>query len=204
MEIDTKNLKKYFAEYFGTFILTIVVISSLAGNFAISTAILAALTLLLFVYTIGGVSGCHLNPGVTLGIFSLKKIYAKQALAYLMTQLLGGATAFYIAEFLELSSTVKFSTENSALFGEFLGMLIFAFGISAVVHKAVDDELSGVVIGGSLLIGLAIASLFGAGAFLNPAVMLGLGVSSAVYVFIDLLGAVSGFQLYKLISNKKD
>ena len=60
MEIDTKNLKKYFAEYFGTFILTIVVISSLAGNFAISTAVLAALTLLVFVYTIGSVSGLSL------------------------------------------------------------------------------------------------------------------------------------------------
>jgi glycerol uptake facilitator-like aquaporin len=121
-----------------------------------------------------------------------------------MAQLLGAASAFYLSNLLELSSEITFSSENSALFGEFLGMLIFTFGISAVVHKAVDDEMYGVVIGGSLLIGLAIASLFGAGAFLNPAVMLGLGVSSAVYVFIDLLGAVAGFQLFKLISNKKD
>ena len=204
MEIDTKNLKKYFAEYFGTFILTIVVITSISGDFSVSTAILASLTLLIFVYTIGSISGSHLNPGVTLGIFSLKKIDAKQAFTYLMAQLLGGATAFYLSNLLELSSEITFSSENSALFGEFLGMLIFTFGISAVVHKAVDDELYGVVIGGSLLIGLAIASLFGAGAFLNPAVMLGLGVSSAVYVFIDLLGAVAGFQLYKLFSNKKE
>lgn len=204
MEIDTKNLKKYFAEYFGTFILTIVVITSIAGDFSVSTSVLAALTLLIFVYTIGSISGSHLNPGVTLGIFSLKKIDAKQALAYLMAQLLGGATAFYLSNLLELSSQITFSSENTALFGEFLGMLIFTFGISAVVHKAVDDELYGVVIGGSLLIGLAIASLFGAGAFLNPAVMLGLGVSSAVYVFIDLLGAVAAFQLYKLVSNKKE
>lgn len=204
MEIDTQNLKKYFAEFFGTFILSIVVIVSVAGNFTVSTAVLAALTLLLFVYTIGSVSGSHLNPGVTLGIFSLKKIKAKEALAYLMAQLLGGASAFYLSNFLDLTSPIRFSTENSALFGEFLGMLIFTFGISAVVHKAVDDELYGVVIGGSLLVGLAIASLFGAGAFLNPAVMLGLGVSSAIYVIIDLLGAVAGFQLYKLISNKKD
>jgi glycerol uptake facilitator-like aquaporin len=204
MEIDTKDLKKYFAEYFGTFILTIVVITSIAGDFSVSTAVLAALTLLIFVYSIGSISGSHLNPGVTLGIFSLKKIDAKQALTYLMAQLLGAASAFYLSNLLELSSEITFSSENSALFGEFLGMLIFTFGISAVVHKAVDDEMYGVVIGGSLLIGLAIASLFGAGAFLNPAVMLGLGVSSAVYVFIDLLGAVAGFQLFKLISNKKD
>ncbi|HRP37319.1 MAG TPA: aquaporin, partial [Candidatus Dojkabacteria bacterium] len=82
MEIDTQNLKKYFAEFFGTFILSIVVIVSVAGDFTVSTAVLAALTLLIFVYTIGSISGSHLNPGVTLGIFSLKKIKAKQALAY--------------------------------------------------------------------------------------------------------------------------
>lgn len=203
MEINTKDLKKYFAEYFGTFILTIVVIASIAGDFSVSTATLASLTLLIFVYTIGNVSGCHLNPAVTLGIFSLKKINTRQALGYLMAQLLGGATAFYLSNFLDLTSRIKFSTENTALFGEFLGMLIFSFGISAVVNKAFDDDMYGVVIGGSLLIGLAIASLFGAGAFLNPAVMLGLGVSSVQYVIVDLLGSVAGFQLYKLINNKQ-
>jgi aquaporin Z len=203
MEINTKDLKKYFAEYFGTFILTIVVIASIAGDFSVSTATLASLTLLIFVYTIGNVSGCHLNPAVTLGIFSLKKINTRQALGYLMAQLLGGATAFYLSNFLDLTSRIKFSTENTALFGEFLGMLIFSFGISAVVNKAFDDDMYGVVIGGSLLIGLAIASLFGAGAFLNPAVMLGLGVSSVQYVIVDLLSSVAGFQLYKLINNKQ-
>ncbi len=204
MEIDTNNLKKYFAEYLGTFILTTVVIASIAGDFSVSTAVLASLTLLIFVYTIGNISGCHLNPAVTLGIFSLKKIQAKQALAYLMVQLLGGASAFYLTRLLDISTRTTFSSDNSALMGEFLGMMVFAFGISAIAHRAVDDDMNGVLIGGSLLIGLAIASLFGAGAFLNPAVMLGLGVSSAIYVMVDLLGAVVGFQLYKLFNNKKD
>lgn len=204
MEISTKNLKKYFAEYLGTFFLALIVIISIAGNYAVSTPVLAALTLMIFVYLIGNISGAHLNPAVTLGIFSLKKIEARQALAYLMAQLLGGASAFYLTNFLNLSSRVTASTDGTDLIGEFLGILIFTFGISAVVYKAFEDDMYGIVIGASLLIGLSIAILFGAGAFLNPAVMLGLGVSSVQYVIVDLIGAVAGFQIFKLIYDRKD
>ena len=68
MQISTTELKKYVAEYIGTFTLVLIVISSLAGDFPVSTAVIASLTLMMFVYTIGSVSGCHIKPSVTLGI----------------------------------------------------------------------------------------------------------------------------------------
>jgi glycerol uptake facilitator-like aquaporin len=55
-------LKRYAAELVGTFFLTLVVYLSVALALPFSTPVMAAITLGLFVYTLGGVSGTHINP----------------------------------------------------------------------------------------------------------------------------------------------
>lgn len=70
-------MNKYIAEAIGTFALTLAVGLSLAGEFPVSTPILAALTLGLFVYSVGHLSGTHLNPAVTIGAWSIKKFLMK-------------------------------------------------------------------------------------------------------------------------------
>ena len=71
-----KTLKPFVAEFFGTFILSLVVmLSVMAGSqFPIATSFLAAITLGIFVYSIGHISGSHLNPAVTIALWSIKKI----------------------------------------------------------------------------------------------------------------------------------
>lgn len=61
--------KKYFAELVGTFTLSFVVFEAVAAGVAVPlpVPVIAALTLGLFVYTIGSILGCHLNPAVTVG-----------------------------------------------------------------------------------------------------------------------------------------
>ncbi|HEX5235378.1 MAG TPA: aquaporin Z [Silvibacterium sp.] len=90
-------MKKYAAELVGTFVLVFGGVGSavLAGGhigFA-GVALAFGLSLLVMVYTIGPISGCHINPAVTLGILLTKKIRPKEAGAYVIAQIIGGILA---------------------------------------------------------------------------------------------------------------
>jgi hypothetical protein len=82
--------KALVAELVGTFGLTLAVLISINNpDFPVSTPVIAGVTLGLFVYTIGGISGCHINPAVTLGLASIGKIELPSALGYLVAQFVG-------------------------------------------------------------------------------------------------------------------
>jgi len=194
-------MRKYIAEFVGTFGLSLVVLVVLSSSNSGLTPIFAALTLMLFVYTIGHISGAHINPAVTLGLLSWKKITRFDAISYLIAQFAGAMLARIVATNLipDLSLILKpLSTRflNTANIGlaEGLGMLFFSFGIGVVVAGKVSKEVSGVVVGGSLLIGLLIAGTVSNG-ILNPAVALSLGSFNLMYLLGPVLGAYLGFRL---------
>jgi len=203
MQINLVSVRKYLAEFIGTFFLVLIVSSSITNSFAIPTPTLAALMLGIFVYTIGSISGCHLNPAVTLGLMSLKKIKFKEALNYVLAQLLGATLALFVARVFEASPELIISDNTSVYYAELLGMVIFTFGISAVVLGQIDSKLSGIIVGTSLFLGLAVASTLGSAALLNPAVMLGLAISSPSYFMAEVLGSVIGFNLYKILLSEE-
>ena len=199
MQINIVNVRKYLAEFIGTFFLVLIVSSSITNSFEVATPTLAAMMLGVFVYTIGSISGAHLNPAVTLGILSLKMIKFKEAINYVLVQLLGGSLALFVARIFEASPELVISDSSSVYYAELIGMLIFTFGISAVVLGEIDSKLNGIVIGTSLFLGLAVASTLGSSALLNPAVMIGLAISSPSYLIAQLFGSIIGFNLYKVI-----
>lgn len=199
--------KKYLVEGLGAFALSFVVLAAVASTLTLPVAVpvIAGLTLGLFVYTIGAVSGCHINPAVTLGLLSVKKISPKDAGLYIFAQILGAVAALFLAKTL-------FLIESPIIVGEFtvqvfaaemLGAFFFTFGIASVVYGKVQDSASGLVIGGSLLFGILIASLGGASGILNPAVAIALNSVSIVYVLAPIVGAVFGFQAYRYIVGSK-
>ncbi len=193
--------QKYLAEYFGTLTLTLVVILSLAGIFPVSTPILAAITLGLFVYSVGHISGTHINPAVTIGLWTIKKIDASDALSYIMVQVFGAITALIISMFMGISYEII--AENNLMIGiaETTGMILFSFGIASVVFGNVHKAVSGVVIGGSLFMGIAIAALMGSNGVLNPAVAVGIKSFSLMYMFGPIVGSVIGMKLYELVQS---
>lgn len=202
-----KPMKKYVAEFFGTFVLTLVVALSLAGTFGVPTPVLAGLTLALFVYTIGPISGAHINPGVTIGLWLIGKIKGNEAINYLLAQFLGAGVAHIIV--LLLKGWGSFVNVQNTLtggivvgFAEIVGMIIFTFGIAAVIFNKVPVVLSGAVIGGSLFIGITIASLLGSNGILNPAVALGIGSFNFMYLVGPIFGAYLGMNLYKRLIKK--
>src|SRR5580704_5499185 len=91
------NVKKYVAELVGTFVLVFGGVGSavLAGSHIgfEGVAFAFGLSLLAMVYTIGPISGCHINPAVTCGVFLAKKIGARDAAIYVVAQIVGAIVA---------------------------------------------------------------------------------------------------------------
>lgn len=193
-------MKKYIAETIGTFGLTLVVALSLAGVFPVATPVLAALVLGLFVYSIGHISGTHINPAVTIGAWSIKKISSKEALRYVVAQFIGAGLALGVVSMSVGLHAPAVSNSFAVLFAEFLGTVFFTFGIASVVYGKTPGTLSGIVVGGSLLLGVAIAALLGSNGVLNPAVAFGIGSFGGMYILGPILGSIAGMNLYKYLS----
>jgi aquaporin Z len=90
-------MSRYFAEFIGTFVLVFggcgaaVFAGDKIGFLGVSLAF--GLSLLAMAYTIGHVSGCHINPAVTLGLFITKKMDRRHMLGYWIAQILGAIVA---------------------------------------------------------------------------------------------------------------
>ena len=90
-------MKKYLAELIGTFVLVFggCGTATLAGDHVgyLGVALAFGLTLLTMAYAIGPISGCHINPAVTIGLWVSKKIAVKDVPGYIIAQILGGILA---------------------------------------------------------------------------------------------------------------
>ncbi|MCG8469759.1 MAG: aquaporin [Gemmatimonadetes bacterium] len=186
------------SELLGTFALTLAVVISLNNpGFSVSTPVLAALTLGLFVYLIGPISGCHINPAITIGVFAIGRISAQESAAYIVAQFAGAGLAMAIGGvFFPIGAELEVSRTAMTGFAELFGTALLAIAVASVVVKRVPGNLSGIVIGLGLLVGIAFAAHASNGV-LNPAVALGIGSFSHPYVW----GPVGGALVGALVSN---
>jgi aquaporin Z len=195
-------MKKYAAEFLGTFMLALAVGLSLAGKFPVPTPVLAGLTLGICVYTMGAISGTHINPAITLGVLSIGKIDIKDAIGYWVAQFAGGGAAYVLTGVVLGSHPAVTAADGANIFGaEALGAFMLAYGVSSVVHGKAPGPAAGLTIGGSLLVGILYAATISNGV-VNPAVAVGIGSVSATYLIAPLVGAVAAFQIYKFIASE--
>ena len=119
-------MNKYFAELVGTFVLVFGGVGSavLAGSHIGFAGIAAAfgLSLLAMVYTIGPVSGCHVNPAVTLGVFLARKINARDAAFYMVAQVIGAVIAFAVILYIANGQPGGYSASASGLGADGYGL----------------------------------------------------------------------------------
>lgn len=197
--------KKLLAEFIGTFSLTFVVLlSSATDKFPIPTPVFAGLTLGLFVYFIGNISGCHINPAVTLGLLSIKKIEVSEAVRYIIAQVAGAILALMVMNTLGADVTGQSFLKSKYVFvGEIIGTALFTFGIASVVLGKITSGIKGVIIGSSLLLGASFAVMIGAPGFLNPAVALGTNSLTITTLLGPIIGSIVGMQLYKYLITDK-
>ncbi len=198
--VTRRNVSMLVAELLGTATLTMVVLAASKSAVGIPyfVAIAVGLTLALIVSMFGENSGAHVNPAVTLGMWTLKRITTVTALLYLAMQFAGAAIAMRLYEYLSarpLTSIAEKEFGWPVVVAEIVGTMIFTLGIAAAVYQKFDSGRKALVIGGSLGLGILVAAV-GSNAGLNPAVALGIQSWSIAYVAGPIIGAVIGMNLY--------
>jgi len=206
--MDLKKIKPMamLAEFFGTFGFVYAILASLNGAFVgISTPVVAALALGLVVMMIGVISGAHVNPAVTVGAWSVKKIDTNNAFAYILAQFSGALLAYMVMSGFLSVEVAEFSTANNTwpiFFAEGLGTLLFAFAIASTMHHKYSGVASAVTVGLGLLVGIGFASLISNGV-INPAVAAATGSFSWAYVLGPVAGGILGMKLFQYTLTEK-
>jgi aquaporin Z len=216
-------MKKYVAEFIGTFTLvlfgcgTAVVSGQAVGHLGIAFAF--GFALLAMCYGIGPVSGCHVNPAVSLGMFTAGRMTSKDLGGYIVAQLLGGIVAAGVLAVIAKGLLAGYDVGasglgqngwgegyqagyalSSAVLFEFVATLIFVIVILGSTQAGAPTQMAGLAIG----ITLVVIHIFGiniTGVSVNPARSLGPAIwvggkaISQVWMFLlvpSIAGIVSG------------
>ncbi len=190
------------AEFFGTALLASAVLAEanaagLVVNKSWFVAATAGLTISLLTLTIGKLSGAHVNPAITIGLWTLRKVETATAVAYVAAQLLGGAVALSLFQYLQndLIQGKNVAFDWRIFVAEMLGTMIFGFGVAAVVVQKLNGYKAAFAVGTSFMLGAIVAQTASSG-FLNPAVALANNSWSWVYAAAPVLGSVVGMNVY--------
>jgi len=182
-EEEKSLLQKALSEFLGTFFLVLTVgLSVLGGSKAAALAIGASL--MCMIYALGGVSGGHFNPAVTLALVITKKFEgAGPIAAYMGAQFVGGLTAAGAYVLLAGKAVPLQPTPPHLISHAILAEVIYTFVLcSVVLHVAAIStpakHIYGLAIGSCIIVGgFSVGGV--SGASLNPAVSLALDASNA-------------------------
>jgi len=233
--MDRDLIKRGIAECLGTFMLVFLAVGTAVVTNAnvVATALAFGLVIVAMAYTIGRVSGCHINPAVSLGALMSKRMNVKEFLVYIGFQFLGatlGAALLYTIVRMTIPSSEIFvwGTNNVPLttaggyIGSFLLEIVltfvFVYVILVVTDKKGNPKTAGLFIGLTLtlvhLIGIGFT-----GTSVNPARSFGPALMriifdpsnsayplAQIWVFIlaPLIGALLATLIYKLFHTKKE
>lgn len=191
------------AEFFGTAVLTSTVLAQANSNVIVNKtwfiAATAGLTLAMLVLAIGKVSGAHVNPAVTIGLWTLRKVQTTTAVAMIAAQFLGAVVALRLFQYFQNDVLNNIAGKFSwhIMWAETIGALVFGFGIAAAVTQKLEGYAKAYAIGVSLMLGALVASTASNG-FLNPAVALGNNSWSWIYVTAPIVGMTLGMNIYDM------
>jgi len=192
-----ENMRKYLAELIGTFALVLfgcgsaVIAGDKIGFLGISTAF--GLSVLMMVYAIGNISGCHINPAVTVAMLITRKIKVKDAIWYIVVQCVGAIAAAGIVTAIASGKAdyniaingigQNFYGKDYSLGACFLAEAvltgIFLFVIFAATSKKAPQGFAGIPIGVTILL-IHLISIPITGTSVNPARSLGPAVFAGV------------------------
>jgi MIP family channel proteins len=203
-------MRPLVAEVFGTFCLVFagtgaVVVNDTHGGVVthVGVALTFGLVVLAMIYAVGDVSGCHLNPAVTLGFVAARRFEARRVVPYIACQCLGaflasGALRAMFPSHATLGATLPAEEAIQSWVMEFvLTLMLMVVILSVSTGSKEKGLLAGVAVGAVI----ALEALFGgpvSGASMNPARSLAPAVVAGrldhlwVYLTAPVAGAVAG------------
>ncbi|MBR0426570.1 MAG: aquaporin [Clostridia bacterium] len=216
-----KDFKKYLAEFIGTFVLVLVA-CGVAVKSTCATSEDVLLTALAFggvivamAYSIGNISGCHINPAVSVAVLINGGMKLKDFIGYVIAQFLGAiAGAAVLGVFLGDFSALGANNINpgiwQSLLIEVVLTCIFVLAVLGATSKIENSKVAGLVIGGSLAL-VHMLGIWLTGTSVNPArsfgpALLQGGEALACYwVFLvgPMVGGVLAALLWKFLNGKK-
>ena len=227
-------MKKYLAEMFGTMVLVLMgcgVAVSLGCNSVnpdltstvIGTAMAFGLSVVAMAYTIGGTSGCHINPAITLGVALSGRMQWKEAFMYMIFQVIGAILGSAILWFLtsQAGTTVVGTGANAcqegiSVMGGLVAEIVFTMVFVLVVLGATDEKkgagnFAGLAIGLSLIL-VHLACIRCTGTSVNPARSIGPALFQGgvaleqLWIFIvgPFVGGALAAGIWKIVGPAKD
>ena len=229
-------MKKYGAEFFGTFWLVLGGCGSavLAASFPelgiglLGVSLAFGLTVLTMAFAIGHISGCHLNPAVSLGLWAGGRFPAKELIPYIVAQVLGGVAAGGVL-YLIASGKADFDLSagfaangygahspdgyslSAALITEVVMTMVFLVVILGATDKRAPEGFAPIAIGLCLTL-IHLISIPVTNTSVNPARSTGVALYVGDWAVAQLwlfwvapiVGGILGAVIYRLIGCEKD
>jgi aquaporin Z len=191
------------AEFLGAGSLTLLVLSVQRSTIGVPffVAIAAGLSIVLMGFAVGGISGGHFNPAISIGMWSARRLTTLRTVLYVAAQLLGGWLAYYLYTYFVNNHLQPVGGHYSGriMVAEAVGTGIFAFAFAAAAFQNATQAAKASFAGLGLTIGIIAASSASIG-LLNPAVALGVRAWVwGTYVLGPVVGAIIGINLYALL-----
>ncbi len=230
-----QNLKKYIAEFIGTCVLVLVacgvavVLGCNTPAGYVGTALAFGLVIVAMAYSIGNISGCHINPAVSVAMFVKGDLTLREFVGYVLSQIAGAIVgalilALFKGSFVSLGGNVaqaalvapygEVGSLFVALIVEIVLTFIFVTAILGVTSRTENKAVTGLVIGGALtlvhLLGIGLT-----GTSVNPARSIGpallqmiggeFDAISQIWIFIigPMVGGVLAAILYRYLDGKE-
>jgi aquaporin Z len=225
------DTKKYLAEFFGTFVLVLIGTGAavIAGKSlgVLGIAFAFGLAVLVMVYAIGPVSGCHINPAITLAMLVNGKIPSKDALVYIIVQCIGAILASALllaimsgnpayslaADGLGQNGYGSASPGGYSLLSGLIAEIVLTFIFLMVIFGATSSKapvgFAGIAIGLSLtmihIVGIMITGTsVNPARSLGPAILVGGTALSQLWLFIvaPVIGALLAALVWKYLFDR--
>lgn len=241
------DYRKLVAEFLGTLVLVVIAVGvatesfgfklfggrlgiGISGSIAagvVATALAFGLVLVALVYAIGPISGCHVNPAVTLGFVASGRMKLVEGVAYIVAQVAGAIAGAYLLYWMFTTSplysksvqglgtdgygkqSILHVSQGGAFLVEVVITAIFVMVVLFATHKAAIQGAAGVAIGFALvivhLVGIPLTGTsVNPARSLGPALVVGGTALSQVWVFLvaPLVGAIIAALIHLVLADR--